>query len=398
MTDTEEQKEPEDEQTKSTRLDRDSLHVLPLADLPMQTPGLKHARLIKNVRLESVVEVFKDATAGSGQLGIEDLSHEFGWKITEPPPDLLMLRQLGMLPSYDVYSLRVSLRDQGIEVNSVEALKLTEEKGVELTEYMKDFTRPLISQIYAEDDVTITDFDDVIKLFRDPDIEKALEKIKMMAEKLDIRPKEIPKFMEDYGDIFLSLSYYRQCLDSLQPVIHGFLEAVHELRGNFQLKHDIGLMQACDLIESTINSRVSGIVNRFENFEKDTKHMWDEISAERFRRVEQVISSYHTTIGGVLCALSVKMDAWARLFPDPKMGGPGKKAEFIMGEMKQGITRIQKVEHSTTMMTDLKGNAAAAAEAVADSGDAPSGEDEDEPASGDDAEAGEEEETEAQAD
>jgi len=342
------------EPSETTRLDRDSLHILPLVDLPMQTPGLAHARLIKNVRLESVVEVFSDADTGSGQLGIEDLPQEFGWNPAEPPDDFIMLRRLGLLPSYDVYSLRVSLRDQGIEVNSVDALKLSDDMTARLTDYMKGFTRPLISQIYGGGEVEIQDFSDVIKLFRDPDIKKALEKIKLMADKLEIKPEEIPKFMEDYGDIFLSLSYYRQCLDAIEPTISSFLEAIDELRDNFQLKHEQGLMNTCDMMESVINERMAQITGRFENFERGTRHMWDNISAERFRKVERVISSYHTTIGGVLCALSVKMDAWRRLFPDPKVGGPGKKAEFIMSEMKQGMARIQKIDDDAPMLAALQ--------------------------------------------
>ena len=62
---------------------------------------------------------------------------------------------------------------------------------------MKSFTRPLISQIYGSDQVEIQDFGDVVKLFRDHDISKALEKLRIMADKLEIKPEEIPKFMED---------------------------------------------------------------------------------------------------------------------------------------------------------------------------------------------------------
>ena len=335
--------------------DRDSLHILPLSDLPIETPGLTHARLIKNVRLDSVVEVFSDADSGSGQLSIEDLPQEFNWNISDPPDDFIMIRRLGLLASYDVYSLRVSLRDQGIEVNDVDALKLSSDMTELLTHYMKDFTRPLIAQIYGSDELEIQDFSDVVKLFRDPDVSKALEKIKLMATKLEIKPEEIPRFMEDYGDIFLSLSYYRRCLDDIEPIISGFLYALDDLRKNFQLKHEQGLMQTCDMMESVINERMAQITGRFENFERGTKHMWDHISAERFRKVESIISSYHTNIGGVLCALSVKMDAWHRLFPDPTMGGPSKKAEFIMSEMRQGMAKIQKIKDDAPMLAALEG-------------------------------------------
>ena len=174
-----------------------------------------------------------------------------------------------------------------------------------------------------------------------------------MSAKLNIKPEEIPLFMEDYGDIFLSLSYFRKCLDSIEPIITEFLEAMDEMRDNYQFKTDQNLRGTMESMVATINGLMAAITGRFENFERGTKHMWDEISAERFRKVEQLISSYHTTIGGVLCSLSVKMDAWVKLFPTPSSGGPGKRAEFIMSEMKQGMENIQEIEDSAPMLSGL---------------------------------------------
>ena len=333
--------------------DRDSLHILPLVVLPFQTAALTRARLIKNVRLKSVVELFADKDTGSGQIDIEDIPNEFNWNMADPPDDMNMLRKVGNLPSYDVYSLRISLRELDIKVNDVDALRLSDAMNAELTAYMTDFTRPLIKEIYGEDDVSIDSFEDVVKLFRDPDVKKALEKIRVMSAKLNVKPEEIPRFMEDYGDIFLSLSYYRRCLDSIEPIITEFLEAMDELRGNYQFKTDQNLLQTMDMMESTINELMAAITGRFENFERGTIHMWDNISAERFRKVEQLIKGYHTTIGGVLCSLSVKMVAWANLFPTPSVGGPGKRAEFMMSEMKQGMDNIQKIEDSAPMLSAL---------------------------------------------
>jgi hypothetical protein len=81
--------------------------------------------------------------------------------------------------------------------------------------------------------------------------------------------------------------------------------------------------------------------------------MWDNISAERFDKVKGLIESYHTTIGGVLCGLTVKMNAWIRLFPKPTSGGPVKRAEFIMSEMRQGLDNIRKIDDSAPMLTLL---------------------------------------------
>ncbi len=56
--------------------DRDSLHILPLSILPLSTSALNRARLIKNVRLNSVIELFTGKDTGSGQIEIEDLPNQ----------------------------------------------------------------------------------------------------------------------------------------------------------------------------------------------------------------------------------------------------------------------------------------------------------------------------------
>ncbi len=277
---------------------------------------------------------------------IAHVGPEFGWEPNTPNPDWVILRKLGKLPSLDVYSLRVTLREYGIPVNDFAELKLSESKGKELTSYMKTFTRPLMVEIYGGGDMNIQSFEDVLALFMDPDVEKARQKLKKMASKLEIEVEDIPRFVEDYGDIFLSLSYYRQALDQITPIAKGFLESIEELRKNWQLKSDPGLMQSCNLMGSSVKCHFSALNRRFLKFDRETKDMWSEITAQRFRRVERMIGSYHTNIGGVLCAVTLKMNAWADLFPNKTSGGLRRRAEFIMSEMKQGIETIQMIEES----------------------------------------------------
>ncbi|MBI4967918.1 MAG: hypothetical protein HZC25_07340 [Rhodospirillales bacterium] len=333
--------------------DMDSLFILPLSIIPLETPGLRRARLIKNVRLKAVIEIFSDVGTGSGQVEVDALPKMFGWPDDKIHPDLLILRKLALLPSYDVYSLRILLRQLNIPVNNYEALKLSEAKAKELTTYMTLFTRPLIQQIYGSENVNIQSFDDVIALFRDPDVAKARQNLQLMAEKLHIPLSGVPRFLEDYGDIFLSLSYYRQCLDKIEPIITDFLGSMYDIRNNWQLKQDGNLIKNCGLIESTVNGLMANITGRFENFDRSTKDMWANISAERFAKVKELIESYHTTIGGVLCALTVKMNAWARTFPKKTSGGPVKRGEFIVSEMKQGIDTIRASQDLSPMLASL---------------------------------------------
>ncbi len=333
--------------------ERDALHILPLEILPLQTNGLKRARLIKNARLESVVELFKDKAAGSGQLTIGDLPQEFDWKDGEANPDMIVLRKVSELQSYDVYSLRVALRQHGIVVNDYEALQLSPEMNKQLTSYMTEFTRPLIQQIYgSEKTAEIETFEDVIALFRDPDVKRALENLKLMAETLGIKPDEVPHFIEDYGDIFLSLSYYRRCLDSIQPIVTNFLDSLTDIRGTYSMKNDTSLQNTVDLAERTVNELTLLVSTRFESFEAGSKKLWENLSAESFRSLKKLIESYHVSLGGVLCALCVKMDAWHRLFPARGSGGPQRRAEFIMTEMRQGLDRMRQFANREAFRID----------------------------------------------
>ncbi len=324
--------------------DMDSLFILPLTIIPIETVPLRTARIVKNARLKGMVEIFRDVQTGSGQIDVEALPTMFGWATDRLHPDLVQLRRLVLLPSYDVYSLRISLRDNGIQVNDHASLQLSPEKVEELSRYMVMFTRPLLKLVYADDSINVQSYDDLLRLFRDPDISKARERLENMAKSLDVPIMEVPRFLEDYGDTFMSLSYYRYCLDRLEPYFSACLESLVPIRKHFQLMQDGNLMKTCAQVEDVINSVSASITGRLETFEKRTRQMWEHISQEEFRTVKALIERYHVTIGGALCGLTVKMNAFARLFPHPRAGGPVKRADFMATEMIQGIDVIRDIE------------------------------------------------------
>jgi hypothetical protein len=324
--------------------DMDSLFILPLSIIPLETPALKSARLIKNSQLQSVIEIFHDKRTGSGQIDVEDLPQMMNWKQGQIHPDLNILRRLALLPSYDVYSLRVSLRAQNIAVNDQKNLRLSEDKMKQLTDYMVMFTRPLMQMIYSDDNVQVGSYDDLMRLFRDPDISKARERLEKLAETLNVSIMDVPRFLEDYADIFMSLSFYRQCLDRLGPYLSACLESMSPIRKHFQLMQDPSLMRTCTIIEESINQLTSSISSRLDSFEKRSNQMWNNISQEEFQAVKTMIERYHVTIGGALCGLTVKMNAFARHFPHSNAGGPVKRADFIMTEMTLGFDLIRAIE------------------------------------------------------
>lgn len=324
--------------------DMDSMFILPLSILPITTNSIRTARLIKNSQLKSIVEVFRDEQTGSGQVDVESLPAICGWPPGELHPDHVILRQLALLPSYDVYSLRISLRQLHIEVNEHASLRLSPDKAEELSRYMIMFTRPLTRIIYGDDGVQVNNYEELIRLFRDPDVAKARERLINMAKTLSIEPIEVPNFLENYGDTFMSLSYFRYCLERLEPYFTACLESLMPIRQHFQLRQNQNLMKTCDVIEEVINAVTARITGTLESFERRTHQMWNNITQDEFQAVRGLVERQHVTIGAALCGLTVKMNAFAHAFPHARAGGPIKRADFMMTEMIQGIEIIRDAE------------------------------------------------------
>ena len=323
--------------------DIDSLFILPLRIIPFKTEGLARSKLVKNSHLQGVMELYAERETGSGQIAIRDLPQHFGWKEGAAHPDLSILYNLAPLPSYDVYSLRRTLREIGVPVNSHADLKLSEEKNRQLTGYMAKFTLPLIREIYGDEGKDISRFEDLVMLFKDPDVKRAIARLRQMAEKLKITIDQIPSFLENYGDIFMSLSYYNHCLDRLTPLLEAFIYAMNEMRKSMQVRNDRPLMTEMDKVEKTINGLINFLKRTFQDFTTMSQDMWTNLTAAKFEQVKAYIESTQVKVGSVLCGLTVKMNAWVIRFPNPRSGGPGAKGEFIMTDMRQGLAEIVSI-------------------------------------------------------
>ena len=323
---------------------KDSLHLMDMDILPLETPALKRARLVKNNQIETQVEMFRDSDAGSGQVSIDELPGFFPDSEDEFKRDLELVKQFNLSPSFDVYTIRIVLRSLNIEVENQETLKLSPTKRAELTDRMKDFTHPLIQHIYGADQKDVNDVSDILALFTDPDPKGALEKLKLMATKLDVGLAEIPIFLEDYGDIFLSLAYFRDILDRTVPITHEFLEWLTELRESYVVKQDRAQEKLLRGVGEDVADITGSITGRFESFDRKTQDFWTDISAERFHEVRDLITSHHTTIGGVLCGLTLKMDAWKEKFKAANVGGPQQRLEFTRSEILPGLGYIKQLE------------------------------------------------------
>jgi hypothetical protein len=313
---------------------KDSIHILPLNLIPFESDSLGRTRMIKNARMESVIELFDDEKSGSGQLPISAIGQVY---TNIGAGDVNMLTRLAKLHSYDVYSLRIQLRKLGIKVDDHEGLRLSAAKQEQLHRYMSAFTQRVIIEVFGDGNDSVRNFDDVVELFRHPDKRQAIAKLKMMSDKLGIELEQVPVFLEDFGDIYLSVAYFRECWESVQSAFSDFCYSVDDIMENRTLKQDRNLMKTCDVVYDKFASMNSGASDRFHEFESQTAKMWDNIDSKRFNWFKDVVQGNHAEIGNALCKLSVKMSAWNRKFPNQSAGGPIKRAEFIRLTMQQGI-------------------------------------------------------------
>ena len=322
--------------------DMDSVHILPLSIIPLQTPSLQRARLIKNVRLESVIELYRDEAGASGQIEASELANTFGWPKSGKHPDERVIAALCDLHSFDVYSLRIQLRKLGIQIEQSNMLQLSETKTKDLMRYMNVFTMPLLKQIYNTAETSVDNMDQLIQKFTCPDKHEALENLRLMAEKLHIELQDVPKFLEEYADIYLSIAYSKDCLNSLIPQIMQFEESMAELTENYELSNDSRLMRGIDYIKDSITDVTASVVSRFENFDRESETMWEEITAESFNQLKKTIRSHHVSVGAILCGLSVKMNGWHHNLAAGR--GLVRRADFIRSDMMQGMEKINKIE------------------------------------------------------
>lgn len=327
--------------------EKDSLHILPLYTIPLQTPALKGSRMIKNVRFESMIEVFRDDETGSGQVEPSRLGRMFDWPRGEKHPDGVLIAKLSLLQSFDVYSLRIQLRNLGIEVENIAALRLSAAKRATLEKYMRVFTRPLMALIYAEDDdVGAGDIGQLIEMFREEDNARALNNLKRLSRKLQIILAQLPAFLTDYGDVFLSLAYFKDYYDEVSRKAERFRKKLAALRDEESLRSDEGLMATVDFVEEELDSVLASVGERIATFDKHSATLWENLTESSFQKVKVLIESNHSTIGGMLCGLHIKMSGFEDRFVKGTPVAPRQFADFVIADVKPGIDRIRNIERA----------------------------------------------------
>jgi hypothetical protein len=325
--------------------EKDSLHILPLSILPLQTPGLRESRMVKNTRLDSMIEVFRDQETGSGQVEPSRLARMYDWAEGARHPDGILIAKLSLMQSFDIYSLRIQLRSLGIAVENHDHLRLSKKRREELDRYLKKFTQPMYDMFQDDDGFDVIDLDDLTGSLNPAKRAAVLKNLKRLAQKLEILLPKLPAFLADVGDVFLSLAYFRDHFDRLLPGIEGFLETVEKLKDDRLCRTNPALRDCLERVGFDLAAIRSCIAERLRGFDEHTADMWRNASEDTFRRVKILIESDHAAIGGMLCGLQILVRGYEDRFAEGNRQSQ-ELAEYVPAYVEPALNRIRLIERA----------------------------------------------------
>jgi hypothetical protein len=290
--------------------------------------------------METAVELHNDSLSGSLQVAPENI----GDFMQTSERDKEIIKSLAGLHSFDVYSLRTNLKKLGVEVEDEEALELSDDMKEGLSIYSMEFIEPLVERIFGQASGSLNTSQGLGKIFADPDIAKAKENLKTMAQKTGIPLAEIPKFLEEYSDVFLSVAYYRYGFESVGPDVDRFLFWIHELRSHRDTASSPKAAEQCKQVENIMRFLANSLRERLAQFQHGFENFWKDINRESFQQMRKQIEDNHSSMGSVLCGLIVKMHLWKKEFPDNNVGGPATRLKFVTTELEPGLLKLKDLE------------------------------------------------------
>lgn len=330
-----------DKNGKNPSVDKDAIDTLPLTSMPLTSNVLKNAKLVKNARMETAVELHSDPISGSFQIS-PDAIKDF---MQTSPRDQAIISSLAGLHSFDVYSLRTNLKKLGVEVEDADALELSDDIKESLSAYSLQFIRPLVEKIFGKGREDLSSVGDLQAILRDPDITRVKENLRVMSEKTGIPLQDIPQFLKEYSDVFLSVAYYRYSFETVGQDIDRFLFWMHEVRSHRDVASSPKNLAQCKQVEETLRFLSNSIRERLAQFQGSFEKFWTNINNQSFRQMQKQIEENHSSMGSVLCGLVVKMNLWRKEFPDNSVGGPSTRIKFVLTEMDPGLSKLKDMEH-----------------------------------------------------
>ena len=321
----------------------DSFDKLSLARMPLANVSLKAGHLVKDAKMDTMFELVNDPLAGSLQIRADEISRNFSISAA----DQELINKLSSLGSYDVYSLRINLNKLGIRLDN-DTLDLSEATKSTLAQYSLNFTRPLILAVYGTGEVNETE--NLQKLFRDSDRERVTRRLKTMSEKIGIPVAEIPDFLSDYKELYMSGSYYMHTFEGILKDVSRLYLWIEDLKTQPEVATVPRLVDTCLKTEEAMKFLCNSVIERMDEFKGGFEHFWKNMTKKSFEKLRRQVEDNRTGLGAVLCGLIVKMRDWSKNFPDDKTGTISMRLKYL-AEMKAFLDKLQNMESEARLLS-----------------------------------------------
>src|SRR3546814_14838318 len=104
--------------------------------------------------------------------------------------------------------------------------------------------------------------------------DEALRRIKAISDALQLSVDQIPGFLEDYGDIFLSLSYFKRYLDKIRPDFAAMKTWMHAGIADSHLRHNKHAVRACETVNVNVEAAIRFVLGRFQAIAERRRELW----------------------------------------------------------------------------------------------------------------------------
>ena len=340
----------DDDKTGKPLSDRDAMDKLPLSIIPLKSTTLKSARLVKTTQLETMVELHSDPKAGSLQIRTLDIPASFPGTSSA---DQEIITSLADLHSYDVYSLRTNLKRLGIAVDPA-ALELSEEMEERLERYSQEFTRPLMSSIFGNEKISVTDILNPKKSMGTSGIAAVQQRLTAMSQKLEVPLVAVPVFLQEYRDLFMSTLYFRDNFESLEPDVHRFWPWLAHLQAQREVTDSIAAIASCRRVAGAVKFLLESTRDRLARFRAGFDEFWGDIGQESFSRLNREIQDNQNSMAAVLCGLSIKLRDWSKTFPDADAASPSVRVKYVMTKLEPGLQNLTSLENDARGKIGMK--------------------------------------------
>jgi hypothetical protein len=217
--------------------------------------------------------------------------------------------------------------------------------------YALEFIRPMIANVFGADRGTASeaDSDELLRLFREPDVDAVRARLHQLADKTGIPVAEVPEFLSKYNDLFVAAGFYRQTFDGVRPEAGRFqawLEEMKRLPDDVLTRRDRESLdkaaEAAAFITGSIAERLDEIMAGFHGF-------WENMNRRSLEHLRRQVEDADAATGEILFGFAAKLRAWSNAFPHGAARNGAARVNYLR-VMLPGLQRLRDMESEARLL------------------------------------------------